>query len=195
MQDNPGGARRGHEGKAKKGRHVRCGIGGGFSCCSLDLADNCESEAVRNLSMLNLWCLVVSSWTGGESGLSNGSPFLLIPVVPVPLGASSGGSRGSRGSSPVSAIAARAEAEARTPSGTEDILLIDSPPTPLKPFLDGGGSSEFAGNSVAVGLSMVVLRLGSTRVVCRRISFSLAITPRRRRKGIVDQLRIERIEL
>lgn len=137
------------------------------NCCCFILAESCESEALRNLSMLNLRCFCVSACTGGDVERSSGSNPLLcrrlrsspspdvdglfwLTVSPFsPLAASEVSSRMMGG------ITARS---ARLASSTSDLR---------------------AGAGV---MSLVLL---SKKTVWRLMSDSLALTPRRRRKGIL----------
>lgn len=113
--------------------------------------------------MLNLRCLGDSSWMGGVSGRLYGSWLSLV------------------GNMEVDEDVAKVSTEDLLPSLiSPEALSVASPP--LFAVLSGlGGISGRGIRESGLGATGA----GSIRIVCLLMSVSLALTPRRRKKGIV----------
>lgn len=157
-------------------RDLRRGTGGGFSraaCCFARVA-SWESEALRKRSIENRRCLGVSSWIGGDSGLANRSDAEVDKVGR--LGEeegkpSFGGVAGGAG------MATRGGPDSWTGERGAEVLG--------RPEAEAGRecSSECVKELLLQSLGEAPLR---SEKACFRISDSLAMTPRRRRNGMVE---------
>lgn len=168
------GMARSRGGKQQKRQDIRCGKGGGFSAaaCCFALVASCESEALRKRSIEKRRCLGVSSWMGGDSGLANTSDAEADEgrwpeEADMP---SFGGVTGGAGTT--------------TREGPDSWTAERAPEGVARPPADPG-------RECCEGVRELLLKLLEAAwsrcnpVVCFRMSDSLAITPRRRRNGMV----------
>lgn len=153
---------------------IRRGVGGGFSAaaCCLALAASWESDALRNRSMENRRCLEDSSWIGGDTGRSNASAVDVVTRLDVEDMPSFGGVIGGAGTT------TRAGA-LDSGTGERGEVKEDGGASTVCSSRDGG---RFVGKRGKLWNFVVLPRSVS---LCLRISESLAMTPRRRRNGMM----------
>jgi hypothetical protein len=185
MLDHAGTDRRARIGRMRKTSRtdIRRGMGGGFSvaACCLAFAASWESEALRKRSMEKRRCFEVSSWIGGDTGLSNGSGADMAGWLAEEDMPSLGGVTGGAGTTRVGPDSWTGERAAAEVAGG--------------PEAEPGRECGWIVARELLLKLLVLLALLRSNTVCLRMSDSLAITPRRRRNGMMDDhmwVRMER---
>jgi hypothetical protein len=127
-----------------------------------------ESEALRKRSIEKRRCLGVSSWTGGDSGLVNRSE---AEVDRVRWFSSFGGVTGGAGTT--------------TRAGPDSWTGVRAAEGLVRPEADPGRECSCEG---VRELLLKLLEAAPLRsdTICFRMSVSLAMTPRRRRNGMIE---------